>query len=165
MRASNREEKLLTLGRLQWRALIRELGKRGGGKSEAGAFLLAERDGDLRIVTRVVYFNDLDPNCLQGSIRFDGLAYSRLSDICEAERRVVVGDIHSHPYASVRQSPTDAENPMIARTGHVAIIVPHLAMRRVRPTETGVHQYLGAAGWLAWTGDGAARRLRLRWWR
>src|SRR4051812_23215689 len=105
MWASDAELVLLRFGRRRWHAMIAELARRGAGTSEAGAFLLAERDGDRRTVTRAVYLDDLDPNCLQGVIRFNGLAYSPLWDICEAEGRVVVGDIHSHPYAGVRQSP------------------------------------------------------------
>lgn len=163
MRGSRDEDVLLCVGRRQWRDLVAELGCRGGGKSEAGAFLLAERDGDERAVTRIVYFDDLDPDCLQGAIHFNGLAYSPLSDICDAERRVVVADVHSHPYASVRQSSYDEESPMIAREGHVALIVPRLAVEPVKPVEVGVHRYGGAAGWRSWTGPEAARRLKLRW--
>jgi proteasome lid subunit RPN8/RPN11 len=100
---------------------------------------------------------------LQGAIHFNGLAYSPLSDICDAERRVVVADVHSHPYASVRQSSYDEESPMIAREGHVALIVPRLALKPVKPVEVGVHRYGGAAGWRSWTGPEAARRLKLRW--
>lgn len=165
MWASDAGPVVLRFGRRQWRAMIAELARRGAGTSEAGAFLLAERDGDRRTVTRVVYLDDLDPECLQGAIRFNGLAYSPLWDICAAEGRVVVGDIHSHPYASVRQSPEDQENPMLARDGHVAIIVPHLAMHPVKPAQAGVHLYAGDAGWTSWYGSDAARRLRLRLWR
>jgi proteasome lid subunit RPN8/RPN11 len=165
MWASDAQDMLLGFGRRQWRAMIAELARRGAGTSEAGAFLLAERDGDRRRVTRIVYLDDLDPNCLQGAIRFDGLAYSTLWDICEAEGRVVVGDVHSHPHAGVRQSPEDQESPMVARDGHVAIIVPHLAMRLVKPAQAGVHLYAGDDGWISWYGRDAARRLRLRWWR
>lgn len=164
-RVSVQPEILVRVGRRQWRRLIRELGRRGRGLSEAGAFLLANRGGDERTVTRVVYYDELDPNCLQGAIRFSGLAYSPLSDICDAEGRLVIADIHSHPYASVEQSTFDEESPMISREGHLSLIVPHLALRPVSTTQVGLHEYRGEAGWLSWTGDDAARRIKLGWWR
>lgn len=161
---SRSREVLLRFARKRWSALIAELGLRGGGRREAGAFLLADRNGDHRAVRRVAYFDDLDPLCLRGPILFDGLAYSKLWDICEAEDLVVVGDAHTHPRRWVGQSLIDAANPMIAREGHVALVFPSFAVRRVSPREVGVHLYLGADGWLSWTGSEAAKRLFVGRW-
>ncbi|MCU1463246.1 MAG: hypothetical protein JWO37_3321 [Acidimicrobiales bacterium] len=152
---------LLRVGRTPWRELVTELGRRGRGEKEAGAFLLGPRGGDGRTVTRVVYLDDLDPDCLTGGISFDGLAYSKLWDICDAEQLVVIGDIHTHPGIGVHQSSIDAENPMLASDGHVALIVPDLAMRPIAAHEVGVHRYDGN-GWTTWTGAAAARRLFIR---
>jgi proteasome lid subunit RPN8/RPN11 len=146
-----------------WEAMIVELGRRGRGDRESGAFLLADRDGHPRIVTRVIYLDDLDPNCLTGGIEFDGLAYSKLWDLCDAEQRRVVGDVHTHPGSGVRQSRIDAANPMIARRGHIAVIVPNYASRAVRAKEVGLHLYDGE-GWQSWLGRAAARRLFIRRW-
>lgn len=143
--------------------MIAELGDRGRGTREAGAFLLANGDGEPRTVTRVVYLDDLDPRCLTGGIEFDGLAYSKLWDLCEREKRHVVGDVHTHPGRVVRQSRTDAANPMIARRGHVAVIVPDFATERVHAQSVGVHRYDGA-GWESWFGQDAAKRLSIRRW-
>lgn len=142
--------------------MIMELRRRGQGRRESGAFLLSAADRERRCVDRVIYFDDLDPECLQGNIRLDGRAFSKLWDLCEAEDRVVVADVHTHPGHFVRQSSIDAANPMVARTGHVALIVPHLATRRVRPSDVGIHLYEGDAGWTSWTGGQAARRLFVR---
>jgi proteasome lid subunit RPN8/RPN11 len=147
--------------RSDWNTMIAELGRRGEGRRESGAFLLRDRNGDPRTVTRVVYLDDLDPNCLTGGIELHGLAYSKLWDICDAERRQVVGDVHTHPGPSVRQSAIDAANPMIAQAGHVAVIVPHLAQRPVSARDVGLHRYDGE-GWQTWTGKAAARRLLIR---
>lgn len=141
--------------------MIAELGRRGRGNRESGAFLMAERSGDRRTVVRVVYLDDLDPHCLTGGIEFDGLAYSKLWDICDAEKRVVIGDIHTHPGHCVQQSGIDAENPMVAQKGHVAVIVPDFAARMIETHEVGVHRYDGR-GWQTWTGRDAARRLFVR---
>jgi proteasome lid subunit RPN8/RPN11 len=154
-------EALLRMRRSDWESMIAELRRRGGGRRESGAFLLCDRAGDRRTVTRVVYYDDLDPTCLTGSIEFDGLAYSKLWDICTSETRRVVGDVHTHPAAWVGQSTIDAANPMIAQDGDVALIVPHYATRRVNPDEVGLHRYDGRS-WQNWTGKDAARRLYIR---
>lgn len=154
---------LLRMRAREWEAMIAELGRRGRGDRESGAFLLADRDGHPRTVTRVVYLDDLDPNCLTGGIEFDGLAYSKLWDLCDAEQRRVVGDVHTHPGRGVRQSHIDAANPMIARRGHVAVIVPNYAATSVRADEVGLHRYDGD-GWQSWFDRDAAQRLFIRRW-
>ncbi len=86
--------------------MISELARRGQGRRESGAFLLADRDGPPTTVTRVVYLDDLDPNCLTGGISFDGLAYSKLWDICDAEkRRATSTPIRPPASARVRSTP------------------------------------------------------------
>ena len=158
-----RRSPLLRFKRRQWRNLIKELGGRGEGRREAGAFLLAPRN-DIHCVSRVEYFDDLDPNCLKGHVHIDGRAFSKLWDACESDGLVVVGDVHTHPGSSVRQSPIDMANPMVARAGHIALIVPHLATRSVRPRQVGVHQYEGDDGWTSWFGKEASTRLSVRSW-
>lgn len=162
--AFRRRNQLLRFSRRRWQELITELGRRGNGEREAGAFLLAHRDGDWHEVVRLVYLDDLDPHCLQGHIHFDGRAYTGLWDICDDSQLIVVGDVHTHGGSHVHQSSIDAQNPMLARVGHVALIVPHLATRLVRPNEIGVHQYRGDT-WRTWTGANAARRIKVGWWR
>jgi proteasome lid subunit RPN8/RPN11 len=158
-----RRDALLRMRRSEWDVMIAELGRRGEGRREAGAFLLADRDGAPTTVTRVVYLDDLDPNCLTGGITFDGLAYSKLWDICDAEHRRVIGDVHTHPGGGVRQSPIDAANPMLAQAGHVALIVPHFATSPTKPRAVGVHLYDGE-GWHTWTGREAEHRLFVGRW-
>ena len=162
--ASRPPDVLLRFDRSQWRDLIAELGLRGHGRRESGAFLLTDRDGDRCTVERTVYFDDLDPRCLGGWIRFNGLAYSELWDICEGEQLTVVGDVHTHPGTRVQQSRIDKANPMIARAGHVALVVPHFAARPVSPHQVGVHLYLGVQGWTSWVGDEAVKRLQVERW-
>ena len=147
--------------RPDWDAMIAELARRGEGRRESGAFFLSDRSGEPRTVTRVVYLDDLDPNCLTGGIEFDGLAYSKLWDICDAEGRRVIGDVHTHPGPGVRQSGIDAANPMIAQAGHIAVIVPNFARGSVNARDVGLHRYDGGA-WQTWTGKAAARRFLIR---
>lgn len=153
---------LLRMWQPRWDAMVKQLGHRGGGNRESGAFLLADRIGDPHTVTRVVLLDDLDPKCLQGGIHMEGLAYSKLWDILAAEHRVVIGDVHTHPGRFVCQSDIDADNPMVAQPGHVALILPDLAMHPVKPREVGVHRYDGNE-WTTWTGAAAAQQLLVSW--
>jgi proteasome lid subunit RPN8/RPN11 len=140
------ESRLLISNEL-WSELIHELGARGQGRKESGAFLLGPRDGDPRRVTNVVYLDDLDPNCLTGGISFDGRYYGILWDYCHTHGLQVRADIHTHPGPSVAQSYIDRDNPMVSRAGHLGLIVPNLATRPIAANEVGVHEFLGAEGW------------------
>jgi proteasome lid subunit RPN8/RPN11 len=153
---------LLRMDRSTWRDLLAELERRGRGWRESGAFLCAPAASKRPNVTRVVYFDDLDPECLRGDIHIVGTAYSKLWDICEAEDLRVVGDVHTHPGANVAQSSIDAKSPALARAGHVALIVPNLAAGVIEPSAIGVHLYRGDAGWRSWFKRKATIRFDVR---
>ena len=145
-----------------WQEMIQELGRRSlGGSREAGVFLLSSAEEGTRRVVRAAYFDDLDPKCLVGSICIRASGFSKLWDICDAEELRVIADIHTHPSAWVAQSCTDRANPMIAREGHLALIVPHYGTRPVQAKEVGVHEYRGDRGWASWFGSKAERVLRI----
>ena len=153
---------LIEVGLDLWQETIQELGRRSlGGRREAGVFLLAHADGEARRVVRSAYFDDLDPECLVGNIHIRASGFSKLWDLCDAESLRVVADIHTHPGTSVAQSSTDRANPMIAREGHLALIVPHYGTRPVQAREVGVHEYRGDNGWASWFGSKAERVLRI----
>lgn len=138
-----------------WHSLLSQLRDRGDGRRESGAFLLAERNS--RRVTTIVYLDDLDPDCLTGGISFNGIHYDKLWRLCSERGLAVIADVHTHPRAWVGQSPTDRENPMIAKPGHVALIVPSFAQGSLSPAGIGVHRYLGDAGWSSAYGRDAER--------
>ena len=145
-----------------WQKMLEELRRRSlGGSRESGVFLLVSTEGDARRVVRVAYFDDLDPECLVGNIHIRASGFSKLWELCDAERLRVIADLHTHPGPSVAQSPTDRANPMIAREGHLALIVPHYGTRPVQAREVGVHEYLGDRGWTSWFGTTAERVLRI----
>ena len=148
----------IVFGRTVWANLIGELRTRGNALKESGAFLLA-RPGSRRVV-RAAYYDDLDPRCLDsGYIQFDGAGYVPLSEICEGSGLRIIGDVHTHPGSWTGQSQADRDHPMMARAGHIALIVPHFA-RKNRFTLKGVGAYL-------YQGDGRWQNLgagfRLRW--
>lgn len=153
----------LRFRRADWRALVSELNRRGEQRRESGAFLLSTRGDTSGRVTRVVYYDDLDPDCLQGGIAFSGFGFSALWDICVDEGFNLIADVHTHPGTSVAQSPTDREHPMYPRTGHIALIVPNFARPPVRARRVGFHEYLGDAGWQSRFGRDAARMLSIGW--
>ncbi len=146
-----------------WLQMIEELGRRSlGGRRETGVFLLASILESPRHVVKPVYFDDLDPECLVGNIHIRSFGFSKLWELCEEENLCVIADIHTHPGSSVDQSLTDRENPMIAREGHFALIVPYFGTRSVQAREVGVHEYRGDRGWASWFGPKAERVLRIR---
>jgi proteasome lid subunit RPN8/RPN11 len=136
----------------QWRDLVVELGRRGGGVRESGAFLLTPGEGDGRRIQEVAFYDDLDPSSLVRGIALGPAAYGRLWRHCRTAGLRVAGDVHTHPTGWVDQSEIDRSNPMVALPGHVALILPDLACHPVRPADVGVHRYDGR-GWRSWCGS------------
>jgi hypothetical protein len=138
-----------------FRGLMAELARRGHGGRESGAFLLSTNGtqthsrprGSRPIVTKVAYYDDLDPASLTGGITFGADGYSALNAICRRGQLQVVADVHTHPRVWVGQSETDAGHPMSAVAGHVALIAPNFARGRVRPEDLGVHVLDGSGQW------------------
>lgn len=151
--------------RTQWDGLIAALARRTGGTREAGAFLLAAADQRHRPTVRlIVYFDELDADCLTGGISMGSAAFGKLWTLCRTSGLRVIADVHTHPGTSVRQSGVDKANPMVALVGHVAIVAPHLAMLPFETRECGVHVYLGGHRWEANYRRRAAQLLYVGWW-
>ena len=146
----------------RWRGIVAELDRRGRGKRESGAFLLARPSR--RRVTGCVFFDDLDPEALTGAISIRGETFGRLWAICAERGMRVIADVHTHPGSSVAQSHVDAANPMIAKAGHVGIILPHFAQRSRDPRHAGIHVYRGDHRWTSAFGDDASALLQRTWW-
>ena len=152
---------LLVITSTMWRDLLVELERRGDGRRESGAFLLAAREPRSTHVTDIVYFDDLDPECLVGTIHLHQRAFSKLWDLCAARSLRVIGDVHTHPGGGVGQSSIDRDNPMIAARGHVGVIVPSFAQGVIEPKDVGVHVYLSADGWESHFDADAQQRLKV----
>lgn len=132
-----------------WQECLGELAHRGQGEHESGAFLLGSRNGTKRTVEWVVYFDDLEPNCLDyGIVKLSGEGYGKLWELCRTRSTQVIADVHTHP-GLARQSSIDCENPLIAVPGHVAIIVPNFAQHLPSHAELGIYEYLGNHRWKA----------------
>lgn len=139
---------LLEMPRELYGALIGDLAKSGRGVKEAGAFLLGNHDDAGRRVTSYLMY---DVVAQQSSLEHDYVAFTaeemaRAWDHCYRTGLQVVADVHTHPLGPA-QSPTDRAHPIVSVTGHVALIVPHFALRDPRPADLGVHVFLGAGQW------------------
>lgn len=137
-----------------WRATVHELERRGHRKHESGAFLLGlEEHGRLQ-VTEAVFYDDLDPNAYAtGVCVLHGDSFAKLWTHCRAKQLTVVADVHTHPGAAI-QSAVDKANPMIARSGHIAIIIPNFADWPIQAGRMGLYEYCGQHQWIDHTARG-----------
>jgi hypothetical protein len=131
-----------------WRRIVGELERRGRRRHESGVFLLGvERDGR-RAVTDAVFYDELDPEAYAtGVCILHGDAFGKLWTLCRQKKLTVVADVHTHPGAAV-QSASDKANPMVARPGHIAIIVPNFAAWPIRADRLGIYEYRGEHKWI-----------------
>lgn len=140
-----------------WFSGLQELKRRGGGFRESGAFLLGQRVNGIGHIQNFVFYDDLDPHCLDtGIIVFDGSYYRDLWKICRGSHMDVLADVHTHSGRPI-QSFLDKTNPMIGKKGYVAIIVPRFAKNPVRSRKLGIYEYQGNHQWHSYNGWKAAK--------
>lgn len=150
----------IRISRCYWRELNEQLTARGGGHRESGAFLLGRRRGRRPRITHIVYFDDLEPESLNGAVHLTTTAYSRLWAKCRDLGVEVLADVHTHPGEYIQQSQIDQDNPLVAQRGHIAIIIGHYAQRHARLRDVGMYEYQGDDGW-----DTRIRAVsHRRWW-
>jgi len=150
--------------RTTWTSLLKELDRRGERAHEAGAFLLGTRVNARAEVKGVLFYDDLDPAAYDtGVCVLDGEAFGRLWTLCRKRALSVVGDVHTHP-GCARQSSTDRTNPMIARSGHIAIIIPNYAIPARQAESIGVYVYEGSHKWTEYRGKQAQSILYIGRW-
>ncbi len=150
---------------LLWARLVRDLGRRGQGRRESGAFLLGSQSGTRAKIRQYVCYDDIDPNAYQGgAIMFHANGYAALWQRCKAAKLDLIADIHTHPGTNVSQSGIDQRHPMVPVVGHTAMIMPHFGRTsRWSLSGVGVYEYLGNFKWRTHGAD-TAPRVRLSWW-
>ena len=128
-----------------WEELLNQLCLRGKNQHESGAFLLGQRStGE---IVDAVFYETLDPAVYsRGIVEFDGSRFAALWSLCKSRDLSVIADVHTHPGIAL-QSESDRTHPMIARRGHVAMIVPNYARRPRNLSSIGVYEYLSAGDW------------------
>jgi len=113
------------------------------------------KEGKKRRITRLVYYDDLDPHCFdKGIVEFDGGKFGLLWDICRDEGLEVVADVHVHAHG-YGQSQSDRDHPMMPLAGHLAVILPHYAAKELYPGLIGLYEYRGNAKWTDRSREGA----------
>jgi proteasome lid subunit RPN8/RPN11 len=131
-----------------WRGLIAELDRRGQRTHEAGAFLLGTTHAGRHEVRQIVFYDELDPRAYAtGVCVLHADAFAELWAICRERGLSVVADVHTHPGAGF-QSDSDRTNPMVARKGHIALIVPDFGRWPINPKRMGIYEYEGDHAWL-----------------
>lgn len=137
-----------------------DLCQRGGGRRESGAFLLGKATQDAKVVSAWVSYEDLDPaSSKHAIIRLDTSAFSRLWQVCGDREVQVVADIHTHPGKPI-QSWSDRAFPMLALSGHIALIAPRFARGTVEPADVSFNVYAGGGQWKSYFGANAASLIK-----
>jgi hypothetical protein len=132
----------------RWRRVVAELERRGGHQHEAGVFLLGVEKYGRHQVTDAVYYDELDPNAYKSGVcALYGDAFAKLWALCREKNLTIVADVHTHPGAAF-QSPSDKTNPMVARAGHMAVIIPFFAKWPITRRTLGVYEYRGQHQWI-----------------
>lgn len=153
----------LVCAKRQWNEGIDELRGRAGGRRESGAFLLGSIKGPVRRIEQFLYYDDVDPHCLDnGMIEFDGRQFGAVWEMCRARKLTVVADVHVHP-GHYGQSWIDRGHPMIAEHGHLALILPDYAAKRQMPGHIGIYEYLGSLQWRDHSAQGGSI-FHVGWW-
>ena len=148
----------------RWRGLVSELEQRGHRRHESGAFLLGTTNGGRKQVTDAVFYDELDPHAYDtGVCVLGGESFAKLWAHCRERKLTVVADVHTHPDIA-RQSYSDKTNPMVARDGHTAIILPNFARWPIKPGELGVYEYRGDHNWADHSGMRAHRYFYTGFW-
>lgn len=144
-----------------WTEITLELHRRTEGSHESGVFLLGKRNGDSREAIAAIYYDELDPHAYDSGICIlEAGSFGILWDRCAALGLSVVADAHVHLFGA-GQSRADRDNPMIARPGHLALILPRMARRPVRLWSVGIYQYLGDHRWRSHGGCDFSRVLKI----
>jgi hypothetical protein len=113
---------------------------------------LGRLEGGRRVATEIVFYDELDSDAYKtGVCILYADAFSRLWAICRERKLTVVGDVHTHGGRAI-QSESDRTNPMVARAGHIALIVPNFAVGRVRTRQLGIYEYRGNHEWIDHSG-------------
>ncbi|MEM4988019.1 Mov34/MPN/PAD-1 family protein [Collimonas sp. H4R21] len=148
IRAWSAPEHKLACRKQLWRKIVAELERRGKRRHEAGTFLLGIERNGRKEVQSAVYYDDLDPSAYDSGVCIlHGDAFAKLWSHCREKGLTVVADVHTHPGAGF-QSDSDRTNPMVARQGHIAIILPNFARWPIRQGNLGIYEYCGQHEWL-----------------
>lgn len=154
----------LSCSRGRWRGIVTELARRGQDSHESGVFLLGIEQAGCKKVLDSVFYDDLDPEAYEtGVCVLQGDAFAKLWAICREKNLTVVADVHTHG-GKAFQSGSDKTNPMVAREGHIAIILPDFARSPISLGRIGIYEYDGDHAWFDRGGVNAHRYFYIGLW-
>src|SRR5262249_3075710 len=134
--------------------------RRTRGRHESGAFLLGHDRNGSRQVENIVYYDELDPRAYSsGIVILHAPSFGKLWDKCGSLGLSVVADVHVHEL-DAGQSTADRRNPMIAQSGHIALILPNYAKPPIVPKTIGFYEYAGNHQWRNFSGQAVGRYFR-----
>lgn len=153
---------LLKIPRGVYANLVGDLARSGRGVAEAGAFLLGAAGNGVRRIDSYLLYETVAPQSRRQHeyVAFTAEETARAWEYCYRNGVQVMADVHTHP-AGPQQSRSDREHPIVSLAGHVALIVPHFALRNPQPVDLGVHVFLGEGRWRSLFGADADRAVQL----
>lgn len=152
---------LLEISTELWTGLITHLRIQGRGTRESGAFLLGEITASDRKVKGFLPYEDLQYDALKEDyVTLSAESFSKLWSVCREHGLKVVADVHTHRFGP-QQSRSDKTNPMVAISGHVALIVPRFAQGTILLEDIGIHVYQGSHRWTSNFGPAAKQLISL----
>lgn len=121
---------------------------RGRGKVESAALWAGKRNASAETVEGVYFLDDFAGRVQDAAYHcVPPRALAEVFARLQQDRRVIVGDIHTHPTRWVGLSQLDQEHPIEFRKGLYAVVLPSFAMPSPSLDSTGVHEYLGDSEW------------------
>ncbi|KWT98603.1 hypothetical protein APY03_0291 [Variovorax sp. WDL1] len=128
---------------------------------ESGAFLLGKKEPSRRVITHFLPYEQLQPDALHDDyVALNAASFAALWELCARLDVSVVADVHTHRFGA-GQSLSDRTNPMVALSGHIALIVPQFAQGRVRIVDVNMYVYQGSHRWTTFKGSDVQARLRV----
>lgn len=135
-----------------WRETWLGLRMRGKGKVETAAIWGGKRNQTAETVEAVYFLDDYDGGDRRA--RYHQVSTEALEQLFKQlhqDRRVIVGDIHTHPGRWVGLSDLDKENPIEFRRGLYALVLPLFALPAPSLASAGIHVYEGEGAWRSLT--------------
>lgn len=138
----------LSIPRKLWLRMMDELYWRSERRHESGAFVLGVERAGRREAVDIIFYEELDSHAYDSGVCIlHGNAFAKLWSACRERKLMVVADFHTHP-GNAFQSEADRTNPMVARSGHIAVIVPDFGAPPVQFNRLGIYEYQGGHRWI-----------------
>jgi hypothetical protein len=148
MKVGPNKNKKIVISEKLWIDTWLGLRARGQGRVESAAIWGGKRDDTTEVVEAIYFLDDY-----ADSVQFPGYhqvstkSLATLFERLRQERRLIIGDVHTHPTSWVGLSKLDKEHPIEFRCGLYAIVLPSFALPSPSLSLAGVHVYEGDGQW------------------